>query len=64
MLDRITLSVFRQFVNVGTITIKIADRKPITCAGSHDGPDVKVTLRSNRVFHEIVMRPDLAIGEA
>ena len=64
MLDRITLSVFRQFVNVGTITIKIADRKPITCAGSHDGPDVKVTLRSSRVFREIVMRPDLAIGEA
>lgn len=64
MLNRIALSVFKQFVNVGKITVKIADKKPITCYGRLDGPSVMVTLRSNRVFREIVMRPDLAIGEA
>ena len=64
MLDRIKLFIFRQIVNVGTITIKFADRKSITCAGSNDGSDVNVTLRSSRVIREIVMCPDLAIGEA
>lgn len=64
MLDRIALSVFKQFVNVGKITITVADKKPVTCAGHHDGTEVKVTLRSNRILRDIVIRPDLAIGEA
>ena len=64
MLDRIALSVFKQFVNVGKITITVADKKPVTCAGHQDGTEVKVTLRSNRILRDIVIRPDLAIGEA
>ena len=64
MLDRIALSVFKQFVNVGKITITVADKKPVTCAGHQDGTEVKVTLRSNRILRDVVIRPDLAIGEA
>ena len=64
MLDRMALSVFKQFVNVGKITVKIAEKNPFTCNGIHDGPDVKILLRSSQVFRKIVLRPDLAIGEA
>ena len=64
MLDLIALSVFKQFVNLGKITIRVADKKPVTCFGKHDGPEVMVTLRSSRVLRNIVMHPDLAIGEA
>ncbi|MDB2390251.1 cyclopropane-fatty-acyl-phospholipid synthase family protein [Alphaproteobacteria bacterium] len=64
MLDRIAVAVFKQFVNVGTITIRIADKRAITCFGKHEGQHVEVTIQSKRIFREIVMRPDLAIGEA
>ena len=43
MLDLIALSVFKQFVNLGKITIRVADKKPVTSFGKHDGPEVMVT---------------------
>lgn len=64
MLDKIALSVFNQFVNVGTITFNIADKKTFICKGKHEGPNVSVKLRNSRVLRAITLCPDLAVGEA
>ena len=64
MLTRLGLSIFRQFLNVGCLTISIANDPARRLVGRADGPEVTIHLQSHRLFWRILFKPDLAIGEA
>ena len=64
MPTRLELSIFEQFLNFGCLTITIANGPCYRLNGKQDGPDVAIKLKSRRLFWRILLRPDLAIGEA
>ena len=64
MLTRIGLFIFEQFLRVGCLHMVIANGPAHSLKGDLAGPDVTIHLQNYRLFWRILVKPDLAIGEA
>ena len=64
MLTRIGLFILRQFFRIGCLRIVIANCPTHSQKGELAGPEVTIHLQNYRLFWRILLKPDLAIGEA
>jgi cyclopropane-fatty-acyl-phospholipid synthase len=64
MLTRIGLFILHQFLHIGCFRIVIANGAAHCLKGELAGPDVTIHLQNYRLFWRILIKPDLAIGEA
>ena len=64
MLTRIGLFIFEQFLRIGCVHMVIANGPAHCVTGELAGPDVTFYLQNHRLFWRILLKPDLAIGEA
>lgn len=64
MFDRLALHLFGQFVLFGNLKVKVGTGSVFQITGSMDGPDVSIKLADSRVLWRVVLKPDIAIGEA
>ena len=64
VLTRIGLFIFEQFLRIGCLHIVIANGPAHSLKGYLAGPDITIYLKNRRLFWRILVKPDLAIGEA
>ena len=64
MLTRIVLFIFEQFLRIGCLHMVIANGPAHSLKGDLAGPDITTYLTNRRLFWRILVKPDLAIGEA
>ncbi|MDA7561316.1 hypothetical protein N8860_06150 [Alphaproteobacteria bacterium] len=64
MLTRIGLFILQQFLHIGCLRIVIANGPTHSLKGDPAGPEVTIHLQNYRLFWRILLKPDLAIGEA
>jgi len=64
MLTRIGLFILQQFLHIGCLRIVIANGPTHSLKGDSAGPEVTIHLQNYRLFWRILLKPDLAIGEA
>ena len=64
MLTRIGLFILQQFLHIGCLRIVIANCPTHSQKGELAGPEVTIHLQNYRLFWRILLKPDLAIGEA
>ena len=64
MITRIGLFILQQFLHIGCLRIVIANGPAHYLKGELAGLDVTIHLQNYRLFWRILIKPDLAIGEA
>ena len=64
MFDQLALTVFSQFIICGELKLSIGDGTPAVIRGTVPGPAASIHLADSRTLWRIVIKPDLAIGEA
>ena len=64
MLTRIRFFILQQFLHIGCLRIVIANGPTHSLKGELAGPEVTIHLQNYRLFWRILLKPDLAIGEA
>ena len=64
MLTRIGLFILQQFLHIGCLRIVIANGPAHCLKGELAGPDMTFDLQNYHLFWRILLKPDLAIGEA
>jgi len=64
MLIQLGMALLRQFISIGVLEISIIGCKTHCLQADRPGPAVHLELASRRLFWRIVLKPDLAIGEA
>jgi cyclopropane-fatty-acyl-phospholipid synthase len=64
MFDQLALSLFKQFILYGELTIKIGQSPAVKLQGARSGSSAAIHIIDSKTFWRIVFKPDLAIGEA
>jgi len=64
MLTRIGLFILQQFLHIGCLRIVIANGPTHSLKDESAEPKVTIHLQNYRLFWRILLKPDLAIGEA
>lgn len=64
MIDRSAIALLGKFITVGRLTVTVGTSSPVTMNGRLPGNEVHICIASGKVLRRIVMRPDLAMGEA
>ena len=64
MFDFLALAVMRQFVISGTLDLTLANGSAHRLQGSHPGPHAGITIHDRATLLRLVIKPDLAFGEA
>ena len=64
MFDQLALTVFSQFIVCGELKLSVGDGTPAVMRGAAPGPAASIHLADSRTLWRIVIKPDLAIGEA
>ncbi|MGB2463061.1 MAG: class I SAM-dependent methyltransferase [Candidatus Puniceispirillaceae bacterium] len=64
MFDQLALTVFSQFIVCGELALRVGDGVPVVLRGAAPGPAASIHVADSRTLWRIVIKPDLAIGEA
>lgn len=64
MFDKLALSLFKQFVLHGTLAVAVGNRPARVLQGGVPGPTASIHIVNSQTLWRVVMKPDLAIGEA
>ena len=64
MLTRIGLFILQQFLHISCLRIVIANNPAHCLKGELAGPNVTIYLQNYRLLWRILIKPNLAIGEA
>jgi cyclopropane-fatty-acyl-phospholipid synthase len=64
MFDQLALTVFSQFIVCGELALRVGDGVPVVLRGAAPGPAASIHVGDSRTLWRIVIKPDLAIGEA
>ena len=64
ILTRIGLFILQQFLHIGCLRIVVPNGPTHSLKGDAAGPEVTIHLQNYRLFWRILLKPDLAIGEA
>ena len=64
MFDRLALTVFSQCIVCSELALRVGDGVPVVLRGVAHGPSASIHVADSRTLWRIVIKPDLAIGEA
>ena len=64
MFDQLALTVFSQFIVCGELKLSVGDGTPAVMRGAASRPAPSIHLAESQTLWRIVIKPDLAIGEA
>ena len=64
MFDFLALAIMRQFVICGTLDLTLANVLRHQLQGHRPGPHASITIHDRAIFLRLVIKPDLAFGEA
>ena len=64
MFAKLALSLFKQFVLHGTLAVAVGNRPARVLQGGVPGPTASIHIVYSQTLWRVVMKPDLAIGEA
>ena len=64
MFDQLALIVFSQFIVCGKLALRVGDLIPVVLHGAAPGPAASIRVADSRTLWRIVIKPDLATGEA
>ena len=64
MIDRSALALLEKFITVGQMTVTVGTSSPAILRGDSPGANVHIHLADSTTLRRVVMKPDLAIGEA
>lgn len=64
MFDQLALTVFCQFIVCGELALRVGDGVPVVLRGAAPEPAASIHVADSRTLWRIVIKPDLAIGEA
>ena len=64
MFDFLALAIIRQFVISGTLDLTLANGSGHQLQGRSPGPHASITIHDRATFLRLVIKPDLAFGEA
>ncbi|MEL0057109.1 MAG: cyclopropane-fatty-acyl-phospholipid synthase family protein [Alphaproteobacteria bacterium] len=64
MFDFLALAIMRQFVICGTLDLTLANGSGHQLLGRSPGPHASITIHDRATFLRLVIKPDLAFGEA
>ena len=64
MLERFVLTVLRQFIQSGQLTITTPSGRQVRLGTSGTGPEAEITVHDRATLRRLVTQPDLEFGEA
>ena len=64
MLERFVLTVLRQFIQSGHLTITTPSGRQVRLGAPGSGPAAEITIHDRATMRRLVTRPDLEFGEA